>query len=168
MAAKQEVEVTYRQVNQYIETYSRYRYRPEDYDKFGRLKQQLSGYQSEFEYAIDRNINELNRAQTEYNDLIQAKRITLASVDEKKNITYSATNKDVQDMTLENATALHTYMLNLNKEKIKINVYWATNIPFDSIRLNDYEIFKGILIDPKIEYPNPFDNKEAEGNQQSD
>lgn len=155
MAAKQEVEVTYRHINKYAETYLRYRYKPEDYDKFGRLKQQLSGYQNEFEYAIDRNINEINRAQTDYNDKIQGKRVALASVDEKGNITYSTTNKDVQDMTPEKAAELHKFILNLNEEKVKLNVYWATNIPFDSIRLNDYEIFQGILIDPQIDYPEP-------------
>lgn len=168
MAAKQEVEVTYREINKYAETYPRYRYKPEDYDKFGRLKQQLSGYQNEFEYAIDRNVNEINRLQTEYNDAIQGKRIQLASVDEKKNIMYNAVNKELPEMTAENAKALHDYVITLSNSKVKGNFYWATNIPFDSIRFNDYEIFQGILVDPKIEYPNPFDKKEAEGNQQSD
>lgn len=166
--AKQDYEVTYAQINKYAETYPRYRYKPEDYDKFGRLKQQLSGYQNEFEYAIDRNVNEISRAITEYNDTIQGKRIALASVDDKKNITYNSVNKEMPDMTTDNAKKLHDEVIALSKQKVKLSVYWATNIPFDSIRFNDYEIFQGILVDPKIEYPNPFDKKEAEGNQQSD
>lgn len=140
MAAKQEVEVTYRELFVYIATVNRLRPKADDPIK------------TKLEYAIERNRVEVNKAVDDYTQLVKDINREQASIEKKDSEEFLRDNNGNLVFTKDANKNVQDEVNKLNDVKVKLNVYHTTAVP-KNISPFTIETLRPIAIDPKYEIP---------------
>lgn len=140
MAAKQEVEVTYRQLFTYNATVSRLRPKADEQTK------------TKLEYAIERNRVEANRAIDDYTKLVNDINREHAATEKKDNEEFLRDKDGNLIFTKSENKIVQEEVNKLMDAKVKLSVYHATSIP-KNISPFTIETLQPISISPNYEIP---------------
>lgn len=144
MAAKQEVEVTYRELFVYIATVNRLRPKADDPIK------------TKLEYAIERNRVQVNNAVDDYTQLVKDINREHASIEKKDSEEFLRDNNGQLVFTKDANKTVQDEVNKLNDVTVKLNVYHATSVP-KNISPFTIETLQPIAISGKYEIPDDSD-----------